>query len=272
MSKKMLVSLVLLLALAGIASAAAQTAQWVNTVPLGAWEDSSNWSTGGTASLPPGTADFAAPYPPDGGFTAVTITLSSTQSVGRAKWQHNSATLNINNGGELINNGSVGSLQMYGGTSETININNGGALIAQGSGTGLQTGTGSHTINVQSGGLLGCYGTTSHLATSALGLGTTSAGAGTSTVNVYGTLDADSITLTNSNDVINLYVGGVIYVKGTLSGTITPVAGTLQTTPNVTDPTAGYDNGQTVTMYTTVPEPATIALLGLGGLLLRRKR
>jgi len=272
---KKLVSLVVVLALAGIASAVA-TAQWNNSVPVGAWEDSTNWVTSSGASLPPGTADFAAPYPADSGATTnPTISLSSTQSCGRIKWQHNSAVLNINNGGELINNGSVGSCQMYGGTAEIINIKNGGTFLAEGSGTGLQTGSGTHTINVQSGGLLSVHGSTGYLANSALGLGTTSSGGGFATVNVLsgGILDADSIFIANTNQIINLNAGGTIYVKGTVSGSITPVGGTLQITSGVTDPVAGSPlNGQSVTQYTVIPEPATLALLGLGGLLLRRKR
>jgi hypothetical protein len=277
MSKK-LVSLVLVLAIAGMASAG--TAVWNNAVQVGNWEVASNWTQNGTSpvGLPPGqgayTNDFAAAYPQAGGYTAVTINLSSLASVGRMKYQFQTTTLNINSGGNLLNNGSIGGIQLYGNTSDITNVNSGGKLIATGSTYGLVTGNGSHTININSGGLMGAYGNASHLATNALNIGGTNTGGGSTTVNVYGILDADSINMANANHVVKLYTGGVIYVWGTLGGTIVSGDGGTIGSAVVTDPVAGSPlNGLSVTKYYIVPEPATLALLGLGSLtLLRRKR
>jgi len=270
---KHLLSLVLVLAL--ISTVSANTASWNTNVAVGAWEDSSNWTTTSGATLPPGmgavTTDFAAPYP-GSGLAANTVTLSSTASVGRLKYQFQTSTLNINSGGYLLNNGSVGGAQLYtAGAAATINVNNGGALIVKGSTYGMDTGAGAWTINVNSGGLLGVYGTSGHLASQALWLGGTSSGGGATTVNVYGTIDADSITMVNTNHVVKLYLGGVIYSYNAVSGIQSGDSRTVLST-TMADPTSGPLSGLTVTKYYEIPEPATIALLGLGGLLLRRKK
>jgi len=277
---KHLVSLVLVLALAGISSAA--TVQW--NVASGDWSAGTNWNTG---SLP-GTGDFAAVY--RSGNTSTINLTSGSVSVGRLKMQASSTTtLNITGGATLTNNGSVGSAQFYqnsGGTYGTMNLGDGttsGTFIAYGgsaSNYAIQTGGSQMTFNVESGSLLGAYKGTDHVGI--LGLGSTGGsnlGVGTINVKNNGTVDADSITFANTSQTVVLYgLGSAVYVYSGFSSSQIGTyykSGDSQTVTytTVTDAVSGSPlYGLSVTKIYQTPEPATVALLGLGGLLLRRKR
>lgn len=96
------------------------------------------------------------------------------------------------------------------------------------------------------------------------------------------------LAVTRSSDTFTLYVDGVAEASATLAGVslyqgnnlavgnLTPSGSTNIITDGIIDEVAIYDNALTSTevaaLYQSIPEPATIAILALGGLLVSRKR
>jgi len=277
---KNLISLVLVLAIASFASAG--TLYWNSNVANGNWAVGSNWATTGNAgaplaTAPPSTTDDAMIRPSlNGSQTAITVNVSGAATTSRVNINYGVETLNILAGGELVNNGGTypSAAQIYNNSGATINVygiwrnersTTGTAALAVRLGGGASVP--ANVINIYSGGLVTAKQLGSGAA-SVFAIGNTGTGGGSATVNVAGILDVDSYLFgTLPTKSINMLSGGRMLVKGNvvaqanadiLAGRITGAA------------SASYDAalGKTI-----IPEPATVALLGLGSLaLLRRKR
>lgn len=270
MSKK-LMSLVLVLAIAGMASAL----QWVGpsgSQAAGNWTTTSNWNTG----VLPGAADSTTKLYRSDGFGANIVVTSAVTGGIKPQMSYSPSgviLVEIQSGGSITNSGSVDG---YNGTY-TVTIQAGGAWNSSTTGGSFKVAANT-TVNANTD-IINVYGT---LAVK---------GTGTSTLGITNDSRAGT-TLVNSGTV-NIYGGGLadvdVYTIGTYGvGRIKIWSnGTLKIKTDVTaqvnaDITAGKilrGDGGSLTVstdgsYTYVtPEPATVALLGLGSLmLLRRKR
>jgi len=284
MSKK-LISLVLVLAIAGIASAA--DFYWNSDVASGNWSVASNWKLGGTATSPlatttPATGDQAwIRSSLNGTLSVLTINANANATVSRLNMNYGTPTLNVQSGVTLTNNGTISATgwQFYNTSDGVVNVE--GSLLNErpdttamavkigGSSNGL-----SNTVNILDGGIMTVKNTSTHNAV--FGIGNTGTGAGSAYVNIAagGLLDVDSYTF-----------GALVNKKITITGDgLMRIRGDVRTQVN-NDVTAGniargggglltsWVAGESGQLYTYVPEPATVALLGLGSLmLLRRKR
>jgi len=291
MSKK-LISLVLVLAIAGIASAADM--YWNSDVSSGAWNVASNWKLGSTATSSiatqvPQLGDQAWVRPSlNGSISAgpITINVTSTDAVThRLNMNYGTMTLNVQTGAVLTNSGTMAATgwQMYNTTASVVNVdgtlkNERGDATAITVKIGGAAGGGSQTININDGGVMTVKQTA--LGNGSFQIGTTATAAGSAyvTINDGGLLDVDSYTFgTLSNKKMTIKVGGLMKVRGNATAQINAdITANKIVGQYVGWPTQGLavwtkvEGGQT---YTYVPEPATVALLGLGSLmLLRRKR
>jgi len=281
MSKK-LISLVLVLAIAGIASAADM--YWNSDVSSGAWNVASNWKLGNTATSPlatqvPQTNDQAWVRPSlNGSLSAgpITINVTSTDAVTcRLNMNSGAVTLNVQSGAVLTNSGTLLATgwQFYNTTGAVVNVD--GTLINErGDATqitvkiGGSGGGGSQTININDGGVMTVKQTALHNGLFAIGNTQTGSGSAYVNINAGGLLDVDSYTFgALVNKKLTIATGGLMKVRGDAVTQFTSdiTAGNIVGSPYLTAWKLGG--------YTYVPEPATIALLGLGSLtLLRRKR
>jgi hypothetical protein len=261
---KKLMTLVLVLA---IASAASATVNWTNGWGDGQWNQGLNWDTGSIPTITDRTnlANFA--------MTSVSVTVGSGDSVAAGKTQarfHSQIDLTID--GTLQIDGSA---EFYGCTSSTITVN--GTLnaltktattVASGKLGGQNGGTTSLIVNGTANFSDGAGG-------GSLSVGYRASGTTNVTIGSSGLLTADLMTIrdddTIAGDEVNITInqGGQIIVHSDIydrawaaltSGQLVGVGGQISIT---------YDGTDTVIE---VPEPATIAMLGLGGLLLRKKR
>ena len=258
------------MALASLASAVQWTGAAYTSAP-GAWETASNW--GGT--LPAASDTNAGLYRSDG--LGGNITVSTAVA------------------------GSIKPQMKFGNTKLTIYT--GGSMSADGSFEfGTSGSTGNATVTIKAGGLLDvCKKVTQ--TTGTWKIASAAPTSTTATVNIYGTAKVKGtlatsdvvIGYTGGNAVVNIYNGGLLNVDAyTISATGKGIVkiwggGTMQikgnkTTQTSADITAGriagqglgtvlqnyYDSGTDSTFVT--PEPATVALLGLGSLLLYRKK
>ena len=277
MSKKLL-SLVLVLALAGMASAA--TIQWVGpgaSDPAGAWEDASNWN-GAIAE-----GDTVKAYHTSG-TQGANITVNDT-TVNFLKLQNQSwggaCNIEVKSGAVLQLDGSV---EQGKGAYTTLMLIDAGGVVKAAQKFTQTTGTYKLSSAAGTADVVDIYGTLQvkgSMATSDLAVAQ-GAGAGTGRVYVRGggLLDVDAYSINGGLNTGGTAKRGMILIA---SGGIMRILGNATTQVN-NDITAGnivglgsnlhvwtkVEGGQT---YTYVPEPATIALLGLGSLvLLRRKR
>lgn len=262
---KKLLSFVLVLALAGISSAATYywTGPQVGATP-GEWQDSGNWG-GITPAL---GADIWRFTSSSGAGAAGVVTTGTAYS---GKIQFRSATginLRIESGATLQYDGSLeaytstSTIDILGTMNEYADALNTGTLKLGGNGL-------SNVINIW--GTLNVKSNNSTF-TSALALGHTGGlGGGEIHVQSGGTMYADSIVFTGTTNYIYLSGTGQVQVKGDVTGTY-PLSTKFYGNGGLGGVVATYDSDTNLTTIV-VPEPATIAMLGIGSLmLLRRKR
>jgi len=279
---KKLLCLCVVLALAG--SAPAAQSYWKN-IAAGDWETTTNWTSSPTSS------NTAYPYRSDGGASVITVTSTTAIAyklyvVGAGTYPATAtdATLEINNGAMLSITRDVFQYSTVAGSKSTITIKAGGTLNALTAGTAYNWVMTGNLADTKSTDTVNVYGT--------LNLGTAwSGGGGTAAILKLGDNSASTGLAT-----LNIYNGGVVTSNGYSIGTKTPnrikieLGGYMWINSNRTayvkadvdagkilvlgDGTLeyGYDTVKNMTWITVTPEPATVALLGMGALLLCVKR
>lgn len=261
---KKLVLLILVLGLASQASAF----QWIQDVSNN-WEDSDNWmdgtSQGGMPNLTNARADIYNPNITD----AKVININSAAKCSKLQYKYDGAgiTLNIQTGSLEV----AGSFYGYQLGDGTVNL---------AAGTTLATGTGVGTVRF--GGSGGDYtwnfdgAATFHAAVT---IGTYDDGDAILNLGATGTIlcdgfdvKADAAALPGER-YVDITTGGVITVNGNvrLEALTDRAAGMYKGDGVAGDVSVDYNAGTDTTVIQ-VPEPATLALLGLGGLLLRKRR
>jgi hypothetical protein len=251
-----LVSLILVLAL--VSNASAGWVYWWNTSGDGLWSTGANWG----GNVPTSTDDVWL----QSTIATVGPTIDSSTAAICGKMlgpgsKAGSMTMNIN-GGSLTTTTAGGYWSIGQDTGPGIANVNGGTVSVSGT---LYVGNQSNgTLNVSGGSNIDATGTLSVGSTDTapglinLGLGTVSC------EDIYGRAGKTLIDITEGTLIIRNKSGGVIEGWVT-AGWIVGYGGTG--TVIVEDTSEGWDK------LTAIPEPATIALLSLGGLaLIRRKR
>lgn len=285
MCKKFL-SLVLVLALSGIAAAA--NLNFIGDGDASSWGDSLNWNTAGDGTgtyQVPTSIDFARP---SGNMVTVNTTGEVCDRL-QMRGVANSGTTVLANM-DLTTSGSVEMDCSTAGSSVTVTIDADGTMnactqsVATSTATSFKLGranragdsvcTVNGTLNVVSG-----AAEKSELAIGMWYVGGGGGGNWTLNVGSAGVVNADVLQVnTNPADgaaVVDITSGGVIILDGDQRNAIggAVYGGIIFKGDHVAGDIV-MDYGVTNAGKTTVqvPEPATIALLGLGGLLLRKRR
>jgi hypothetical protein len=280
---KKLLCLFVLLALAG--SASAGTAYWANGVASGDWEVASNWTASSGAAPPYDATNSVFGYRLDNGSSSITITSS-----GSAKAYHYimtpdgtaavNASLTINASSDLQVVRNVQQFSTNANATTTMTIY--GTLNACDSATttaynyNLSSGTGKNsndTIDVY--GVLNVLTRSGGSGVPRLTICNTGNVAGSGTVNIYdgGVVDVYSYLIgTKGAGHIYIELGGIMWINGDATSQVsTDILGLkIQKLGEIGTLEYGISGGKT--WVGVVPEPATVALLGLGGLLLCRKK
>ena len=273
---KKLLTVLLVLVLSSMASAGSYYFMGTDLSNPTAWEVSGNWSLGawdgtGPAGLPTAT-DFARISNNLGG---ATITVTGTGQGVKIQTRNAASTLTVS--GTLNSGGSLELDCSPSGTDATLNISAGGVVNATAGEVkiGRASRTGGTIVNVD--GTLNASGGTG------ISIGTWSAGGASGenwdlNINNGGVVNSNALAVnTNAADgAANINISGT--GKLILDGNVQQAISLLRASGHIDgDGIAGgvsmdynTSNAGKTTVY--VPEPATIALLGLGGLLLRKRR
>jgi len=268
---KKLTILVLVLALTSAASAG--TMQWNSWT--GDWEDATNWiDTVTSATGPPAALQFTK-ISRDASQT-VDVTVNSTTAVaGKFQMGYGDCTLTVVDEAILTQDGSF---EMYNGSTNLLNIDDGGLLDAcQTNGIFKLGGAASTTVTVD--GTLKVGSAEAEGLTSVIQMGTTAkfGGYGMLKINNTGLVETTEYVINDgtagSAGYLMLYGDGTMVIDGNVVWQTYNyiAAGQVYGDDVVGNVRADYNSG-TDTTTIRIPEPATIALLGLGGLLLRKRR
>jgi hypothetical protein len=284
---KKLVCLLLVLGLAGIASAA--NVDWTGVGDGSTWENPYNWEEepipSGIYRLP-NSADRAKLH--DGPGASHFQVLSSAQTVGNIQSTYANVTTTIKNGASLTL--VSGQYDMYTGAGDTITttIDAGGSVTLT---AGIfhigryhaTSWNGDVVVNV-SGSVTATSGGVT-VGTRSMGTPGTGSG-GSSTLNIYdgGVVTCDAFSMVPDSDNISkdadlrLYDTGKLVVQGITGLKYVTIRDYLEggglifgdDVDGNAEIILDYINDEIIVQ---IPEPATIAMLGLGGLaLIRRKR
>lgn len=262
-------SLIMVFAMAGVASAAA-TLEWIG--PNGTaspWETASNWYDLANGSHPvPTNVDTARLYNALGGygFTDSNVTVSTTTAIcQKLQMKYLTTRLTILTGGKLTTTGSV---EMYQGTSGQIDIQSGATLDAcTKSNTSTATfkladdGNGGYTETVNVWGTLNVISVVPANGTSLLEMCNVSPGSGTGTLNIYstGVVNVDAYTIGSfGTGRIYITVGGVMTIKTDVTSQVNTdiAAGKIAGAGGATV-TASYNSGDDKTYVTASSGPPT---------------
>ena len=249
----------------------------------GDWNTASNWDAG----LPDASTSLGALVNADGSIVNVTGTGANAHRLFLGYAGTATQTLNVR--GELTVPNAYSGCGKVAGPTGTINVNTGGNFVTKGISVG-DAGVG--TLNMYGGRLQVGVDAATVLKS---GIAGAWQNAGTGTVNLYdgvldmsllGNLSGDDAKLrmaTHASATATLNIaGGSLILPGNITDLRTQGVATLNAAgvhlqaygvEYVGDTMFAYSFDGTNTTITAIPEPATIALLGLGGLaLLRRKR
>ena len=273
MCKKLLVLFLVL----GIASAASATNLWQAATGTGDWNVAANWNAGAVPNL---TSDKASLCNTSiSAAKVINITGAAATSKLQQKYDTNGIHLNVLSGGSLQVDGSY---EMYQGDSDTVNnppsvqtlnISNGATVDLC---TKINTAYGTAKIGGANGNAtINCDGTLNVVSTleSTLSLGNKAApGQGRLNVGSTGVVTTDDLQFANDG-YLEITKGGIVTIKGNelVEMLLARNAGDIAGVGGGGGTKITYNSGPDTTTIT-VPEPATIALLGLGGLLLRKRR
>jgi len=293
---KRLLCLCVVLALAGSASAA--TAIWNGPIGSpGDWSVGSNWGGSGTPATGNDTFLFR------GSSTAqsiITVSQTGSNALRLFIGQSNSTVpngitatksdvaLTVTASGVMrtsrdvsqfsYKSGSVSVVDIYG-TVNACAASSNGLNWAVASGAAAVS---NDTVHVRSGGVMN-VGTTG-TATQSGTLNIAVSGSGTGTVNIYsgGVANVRTGYAIGTNGKLYIENTGIIWIYGNVTGSVATDVGLGKiaglAVPGTTGVEYGYDASHAIgnvtgaTWIMGVPEPATVGLLGLGSLLLFRKR
>ena len=274
---KKLFVLAMVLSLASLTSAA--TYDWDGSDST-TWGTAANWNSG----ITPGTGDIAR-LSVAGATTFPTIVAGQDYTVSAlylgVNSQNNSLTMS---GGKLTTLNTTWNASLRTATFGTGTFNISGGTITVGGGVILAYGNNTNTRGVinMSGGVINIAGSTAVNAGLCLGITVPSyiLGYGIVNMGMAGIITADDLLMDSANSKITFTAGSQGAAKIVLKYTTgyggsnwaafkSRITGSAYANKMTNEKFVIDDTGQVITI---IPEPATIAMLGLGGLaLLRRK-